>query len=128
VFSKVKADMLPPHREGVDHDIKLEGENTLTPSPLYSMSIAHLKLLKEYLEGNLKKGFIVPSEAPYASPVFFAKKLGGGWWFCVDYRKLNDITKKDRYPIPLIEETLARLARARIFTKLDVRHAVVLIR
>lgn len=82
--------MLPPHREGVDHDIKLD---------------------------NLKKGFIVPSEAPYASPVYFAKKPG------VDYHKLNDITKKDRYPIPLIEETLARLARARIFTKLDVRHS-----
>jgi len=123
VFSKIKADELPPHREGADHDIQLEGGNTLAPSPLYSMSIEHLKLMKEYLEEHLKKGFIVPSGAPFASPVLFAKKPGGGWRFCVDYRKLNAITKKDRYPIPLIEETLARLSRARIFTKLDVRHA-----
>src|SRR6266480_6412625 len=57
------------------------------------------------------------------SPVLFAKKPGGGWRFCVDYRKLNSITKKDQYPIPLIEETLARLSKARIFTKLDVRYA-----
>lgn len=123
VFSKVKADALPPHREGVDHDIQLEGESNLAPSPLYSMSTEHLRLMKEYLEENLQKGFIVPSNAPYASPVLFAKKPGGGWRFCVDYRKLNAITKKDRYPIPLIEETLARLSRARVFTRLDVRHA-----
>jgi hypothetical protein len=123
VFSKVKADELPPHREGVDHDIQLESENTLSTSPLYSMSIEHLKLMKEYSEEHLKKGYIVPSEAPFASPVLFAKKPGGGWRFCVDYRKLNAITKKDRYPVPLIEETLGRLSKARIFTKLDVRHA-----
>ena len=122
-FSKVKADELPPHRPGADHDIQLEGENTLARSPLYNMSIEQLGLMKEYLEEHLKKGFIVPSGAPFSSPVLFAKKPGGGWRFCVDYRKLNAITKKDQYPIPLIEETLARLSKARIFTKLDVRHA-----
>ncbi len=79
--------------------------------------------MKEYLEEYLKKGFIIPSGAPFSSPVLFAKKPGGGWRFCVDYRKLNAITKKDQYLIPLIEETLARLSKARIFTKLDVRHA-----
>ena len=122
-FSKVKADELPPHRPGADHDIQLEGENTLARSPLYSMSIEQLRLMKEYLEEHLRKGFIIPSGAPFSSPVLFAKKPGGGWRFCVDYRKLNAITKKDQYPIPLIEETLARLSKARIFTKLDVRHA-----
>src|SRR5579871_3836728 len=123
VFQKVKADELPPHREGVDYDIQLESENILSTKPLYSMSIEHLKLMKEYLEEHLRKGFIVPSEAPFASPVLFAEKPEGGWRFCVDYRKLNEITKKDRYPVPLIEETLARLSKARVFTKLDVRHA-----
>ena len=122
-FSKVKADELPPRRPGVDHDIQLEAENTLARSPLYSMSIEQLRLMKEYLEEHLRKGFIVPSGAPFSSPVLFAKKPGGGWRFCVDYRKLNAITKKDQYPIPLIDETLARLSKARIFTKLDVRHA-----
>src|SRR5579871_5810698 len=123
VFQKVKADELPPHREGVDYDIQLESENILSTKPLYSVSIEHLKLMKEYLEEHLRKGFIVPSEAPFASPVLFAEKPGGGWRFCVDYRRLNEITKKDRYPVPLIEETLARLSKARVFTKLDVRHA-----
>ena len=94
-FSKVKADELPPHRPGADHDIQLEGENTLARSPLYSMSIEQLRLMKEYLEEHLRKGFIIPSGAPFSSPVLFAKKPGGGWRFCVDYRKLNAITKKD---------------------------------
>ena len=123
VFSKVKADALPPHREGVDHDIQLEGENTLALSPLYSMLIKHLWLMKEYLEEHLKKGYIIPSDVPYVSLVLFAKKPGGGWRFCVDYRKLNAITKKDHYLLLLIEETLARLAGAHIFMKLDIHHA-----
>jgi hypothetical protein len=129
VFSKAASDELPPYREGVDHDIVLTGDlSELGTSPLYSMSLEHLKMLKEYLHDHLQKSFIEHSDAPYASPVLFAKKPGGGWRFCVDYRKLNAITKKDKYPLPLIEETLARLARARIFTKLDVRQAFYRIR
>ena len=128
VFSKAASDELPPRRHGVDHDIVLEAENNLAPSPLYSMSLEQLELVKDYLQDHLQRGFIVPSDAPYASPVLFAKKPGGGWRFCVDYRKLNEITKKDRYPLPLIEETLTRLARAKVFTKLDVRQAFYRIR
>jgi hypothetical protein len=128
VFSKAASDELPPHRPGVDHNIVLEQDYTLSPSPLYSMSLEQLEMVKAYLEEHLQKGFIVPSDAPFASPVLFAKKPGGGWRFCVDYRKLNAITKKDRYPLPLIEETLARLARAKVFTKLDIRQAFYRIR
>jgi len=84
--------------------------------------------MKEYLEEHLKKGFIILSRAPFLSPVLFAKKPGGGWRFCVDYCKLNAIMKKDQYLIPLINETLARLSQARIFTKLDVHHAFNCIR
>jgi hypothetical protein len=50
-----------------------------------------------------------------------ARKPGGGLRFCVDYRKLNALTKKDRYPLPLIDEILQRLTKAKIFTKLDIR-------
>ena len=78
VFSKAASDELPPHRKGVDHDIVLEGENTLATSPLYSMSLEQLQLVKAYLEDHLRKGFIVQSDAPYASPVLFAKKPEGG--------------------------------------------------
>jgi transposase InsO family protein len=82
-----------------------------------------LEATKEYLMENLNKGFIVPSKAPFASPILFALKPGGGLRFCIDYRKLNAITKKNQYPLPLIEETLERLSRAKIFTKMDIRLA-----
>ena len=127
-FSEKDSDVLPPYRDGVDHKIELTAENTLTSSPLYSMSLEQLELVKSYLDDHLQHGFITHSSAPYASPVLFAKKPGGGWRFCVDYRKLNAITKKDAYPIPLIQETLARLARAKVFSKLDVRQAFYRIR
>ena len=87
------------------------------------MSLAELQAVKQYLLDNLNKGFITPSQAPYASPVLFVKKPNGGLQFCIDYRKLNAITRKDRYPLPLIDETLARISRAKVFTKLDIRQA-----
>ena len=61
-------------------------------------------------------------------PILFVKKPGGGIRFCVDYKRLNAITKKDRYPIPLIEETLAQLEDAKYFTKIDIRQAFYRIR
>ena len=122
VFSKAASDKLPPHRS-YDHHIHLEGNNNLGYSPLYSQTTEELKLTKQYLLDNLDKGFIVPSQAPYASPVLFVKKPNGGLRFCIDFRKLNNLSKKDRYPLPLIDETLARLNRAKVFTKLDIRQA-----
>ena len=85
------------------------------------MSAAELQAVKEYLLDNLSKGFIAPSQAPYASPVLFVKKPNGSLRFCIDYRKLNVLTRKDRYLLPLIDETLARISRVKIFTKLDIR-------
>lgn len=122
VFSQAASDELPPHREN-DHKIELEGDNTLSYSPLYKQSEGELLSTKKYLLENLSKGFIAPSQAPFASPILFAKKPNGGLRFCVDYRKLNALTKKDRYPLPLIDETLDRLRKAKIFTKLDIRQA-----
>jgi hypothetical protein len=77
------------------------------------------ELLRE-LKSQLDSGFIRASRSPAASPVLFVKKPGGGLRFCVDYRGLNAITVKNRYPLPLITETLARLSRARKYTKLDI--------
>ena len=122
VFSKKAADELPPHRI-YDHHITLEGEAKLGHAPLYNMSQEELEQVKKYLEENLSKGFIVASSAPFASPVLFVRKKDGSLRFCVDYRKLNAITKKDRYPIPLIEETLAQIKGAKYLTKIDIRHA-----
>lgn len=84
------------------------------------MSLPELQALDEYLREHLEKGFIRLSSSPASSPVLFVRKPGGGLRFCVDYRRLNAITVKDRYPIPLIKETLNQLSQAKIFTKLDV--------
>lgn len=120
-FSKKGSDMLPPYRNGVDYKIHLQEEALPGYCPLYKQSIEELEAAKKYINENLHKGFIVASSAPYASPILMARKPGGGLRFCVDYRKLNAITKKDRYPLPLIDETLQRLSKAKIFTKLDIR-------
>lgn len=119
VFSRHDADTLPPRRP-YDHKIHLEPGQTPGYGPLYGMSQDELRVLKKYLDDNLKKGFIRASSSPAASPVLFVKKPGGGLRFCVDYRALNSITVKDRYPLPLVSETLARLSKAKYFTKLDV--------
>src|SRR5438105_9409687 len=79
-----------------------------------------LQKVKEYLTENLKKGYIISSNAPYASPILFAEKKNGSLRFYVDYRKLNAITKRDRYPIPLIDEVLARVVGSKYLTRLDI--------
>ncbi|KAL2695017.1 hypothetical protein AAEP93_007409 [Penicillium crustosum] len=121
VFSKKKSDELPPHRPGVDHDIILEAEAQPGYCPLYKLSLEELKAAKKYILDNLEKGFIVPSSAPYASPILMARKPNGGLRFCVDFRRLNAITKKDCYPLPLIDEVLQRTSKAKIYTKLDIQ-------
>jgi hypothetical protein len=75
---------------------------------------------KKYLDEHLDKGFIRPLGLSSAAPVLLVRKPGGGLRFCVDYRGLNDITVKNRYPIPLIRETLDRLSKAKYFSKLDI--------
>jgi len=124
VFSKKASDKLAPHRP---YDLKIEltddQESSLGYSPLYKHTLEELEAAKQYITDNLSKGFIVPSSAPFASPILFARKHDGGLRFCVDYRKLNAITKKNQYPLPLIDETLERISRAKVFTKLDIRQA-----
>jgi len=92
------------------------------------MSRTELVVLKELLEENMSKGFIRQSSSPFAAPVLFAKKPGGGFRFCIDYRDINSKTIKNRYPFPLIKETLNLLGKAKIYTKLDVQEAYNLLR
>ena len=79
-----------------------------------------LLVLRKTLTELLDKGFIRVSSSPASVPVLFVRKPRGGLRFCIDYRRLNQITKKDRYPLPLIYETLRNISKARWFTKLDV--------
>ena len=84
------------------------------------MSYGEFLVLRKTLTELLDKNFIRASSSPAAAPVLFAKKPGGGLRFCVDYRALNALTRKDRYPLPLIKETLNSLSEAKWFTKLDI--------
>jgi hypothetical protein len=87
------------------------------------MNKEKLLVLKKTLSELLNKNFIKVSNSPAAAPVLFIKKPGEGLRFCVDYRKLNEITRKDRYPFLLITETLRFLVKAKWLTKLDVSTA-----
>jgi hypothetical protein len=70
----------------------------------------------------LEAGLITHSHSPFASLVLLVKKKDGQWRFCVDYRKLNALTIKNRFPMPIVEEILDELARSKFFTKLDMRY------
>ncbi len=114
VFFKEKADILSSHRKH-DHRIELEKGHEFGHeyASLYNLSEEELQLVKKYLKEHLNKDFIESSTASYASSILFAKKPDDELRFCVNYRKLNAIIKKNRYPIPLIAETIARLSKAK---------------
>ncbi|KAJ1576444.1 hypothetical protein NDA12_004981 [Ustilago hordei] len=126
VFDEVEADKLPHHTE---HDLHLELIEGGKPpqGPLYLKGPKEMSELRRYLDENLEKGFIRPLKSPARSPVLFVPKKDGGLRLCVDYRGLNEITVKNRAPLPLIEEQLFLLRKARIYTKLDLRAAYNLI-
>jgi hypothetical protein len=84
------------------------------------LSPAELTALREFLDEHLSLGFIKPSRSPHGAPVLFVKKKDGTLRLCVDFRGLNRISKKDRYPLPLISDLLDAPRKARIYTKLDL--------
>lgn len=121
VFSEGEARDLPPHRP-YDHTIDLDEGSALPVGRVYNMSERELKALKDYIDEMLGKGFIRASNSPSGAPVLFAKKKDGSLRLCVDYRGLNRITRKNRYPLPLIGNLVDQLRAATLFTKFDLRH------
>jgi len=126
-FSKQEADKLPPHRL-TDCKIVLEKDASLHYGPIYPLTQEEEKVLREYIEENLEKGFIRPSESPAGYPVVFQKKKDGTLRVCIDYKKLNAVTVRNSYPLPLITDIIERVKGAKFFTKLDLRSAYNLIR
>ncbi|XP_039018028.1 uncharacterized protein LOC120149241 [Hibiscus syriacus] len=111
---------LPPKRE-VDHKIELV-ENAKPPARApYRIAPPELEEMRRQLKDLLDAGYIRPSKSPYGAPVLFQKKHDGSIRMCIDYRALNKLTIKNKYPIPLIADLFDQLGGARWFTKLDLR-------
>ncbi|KAJ3476377.1 hypothetical protein NLI96_g11201 [Meripilus lineatus] len=128
VFSPTEVDNLPPHRSGFDASIKIDESKTPPFGPIYRLSQPEHEALFTYIESNLKKGFIRRSTSPAAAPILFVKKKNGDLRLCIDYRGLNSITKRNWYPLPLIDDLLDRAQGCKVFSVLDLKNAFNLIR
>ena len=121
VFTKQDFNELPPHRPW-DHAIELlPGTKERLDCKIYPLSQDEQEQLDEFLEEHLRTGRIRSSKSPMASPFFFVKKKDGKLRPVQDYRKLNNMTIKNKYPLPLITKLIDTLQNAKYFTKLDVR-------
>src|SRR5258708_2642570 len=119
--------MLAPHQP---YDLKINLEEGMKPfhGPIYLLSPPELTALREFLEENVWNGFICPSKSLWGSLVLFVKKKDGSLCLCIDFCTLNRVTEKDCYPLPLIPDLLNSLGLARIYSKIDLKHAYHLVR
>jgi hypothetical protein len=120
MFDEKLSKRLPP-RHPYDHTIPLKDNKEPPFEALYDMLQEELKALKEYIAENMTKRFIQASSSPAGAPVLFVKKANGSLRLCIDYRGLNEVTIKNRYPLALIRETLDCLVKAKWYSKLDLR-------
>ncbi|CAK5273552.1 unnamed protein product [Mycena citricolor] len=120
VFAKELFDSLPDRRAW-DHAIELKPGSKEVDCKVYPLSRNEQVKLDEFLQENLASGRIRPSKSPMASAFFFVKKKDGSLCPVQDYRKLNEMTIRNRYPLPLISELVHNLCGAKFFTKLDIR-------
>ncbi|SJL16483.1 uncharacterized protein ARMOST_20009 [Armillaria ostoyae] len=121
LFSKENFDKLP-ERKPWDHAIELvpNAKSTLD-CKVYPLNRDEQEQLDKFLDKNLESGCIKESKSPFTSPFFFVKKKDSALRHVQDYRKLNEMTIKNRYPLPLISELIDKLQGAKYFTKLDIR-------
>ena len=118
---------IPPVRFKKDGQLNIETDPEAPPpaSGQIPLSVDQLKELRKQMEYYVPRGFWEPSSSPYAAPILFAPKMADdgsfdGWKLCVDYRKLNQITQQDKFPLPNPETLIAQLAGAKYFSKLDL--------
>ena len=122
VFSEENANIFPKHGEH-DHAIDLIDGRQPPYGPIYNLSETELTTLRQYIDKNLANQFIRSSKSPAGAPILFVKKSSGAFRLCVDYRGLNNIIIKNRYPLPFIGESLDRLGKAKRFTQLNLTSA-----
>ena len=111
---------MPPDRD-IDFCIDLEPGTHPISIPPYRMAPAELRELKAQLQELLSKVFIRPSASPWGAPVLCVKKKDGSFRMCIDYRKLNKVTIKNKYPLPRIDDLFDQLQGACTFSKIDLR-------
>ena len=121
LFHKQASERFPPSRP-YDHPIDLKPDFIPSDCPVYSLTPKEKVKHDEFIEENLRKGYIRPSTSPHASPFFFVGKKDGDLRPCEDYRKLNTGTIRNNYPLPLIADLIDKLSHAKFFTKLDLRN------
>ena len=120
-------DVFPKELSGLPPDRELEfGIEVLLGSapifiPPYRMTPMELKELKTQLQDLVDKGFIRLTVSPWGAPVLFVKKKDGTMRLCIDYRQLNKVTIKNRYPLPRINDLFDQLQGASVFSKIDLR-------
>jgi hypothetical protein len=119
IFGKLPKGV-PPSR-GVEHEIELEPGAKPPYLRIYHMSPLELEEVKRQLTELIDMGFIQPSKSPYGAPILFVPKKNGKLRMCIDYRALNKITVKNRYPLPRIDELMDQLHGATTFSKLDLQ-------
>ena len=110
---------LPPHRD-VEFVIELHlGTSPISMTP-HRMAPIELQELKVQLQELLDKGFITPSTSPWGAPILFTKKKDKTLRLCIDYRQLNRVTIKNRYPLPRIDDLFDQLKGARVYSNIDL--------
>ncbi|KAJ9536431.1 hypothetical protein OSB04_un000389 [Centaurea solstitialis] len=111
---------LPPQRQVEFYIDSVPGAGPIAKSP-YRLAPSEMQELSNQLQELLDKGLIRPSSSPWGAPVLFVKKKDGSFRMCIDYRELNKITIKNRYPLPRIDDLFDRLQGATYFSKIDLR-------
>lgn len=112
--------VIPGSAKGVQHEIEIEkGIKPIFQRP-YSIPFSRKKVAKEEVEKMLKSGVVRSSKSPWSSPIVLVVKKDGGTRFCVDYTKLNKVTKRDQYPLPNIDQILRQVKGKKYFSSLDL--------